>query len=102
MIILKHKLDGVVGERVAQLHDAPQGLYYKGTDPEAVLVSAPSVAIVGSRKLSDYSRVVTEKLATVLARAGVTVISGLAFGVDVTAQQAVVLAGGRTMAVLAH
>ncbi|NDD82795.1 DNA-protecting protein DprA [bacterium] len=58
-------------------------------------------AIVGSRKMTPYGHAVTTKLATDLTRAGVTVVSGLALGVDAAAQRAVVAAGGKTIAVLA-
>jgi DNA processing protein len=101
MVILKHKLDGETGNRLKQLHDAPKQLFYKGVDP-SVLLGRPSVAIVGARKMTAYGKAVTERLAAELARAGVVVISGLALGIDSTAQRAVVEAGGQTIAVLAH
>jgi len=98
--IIKHKLDGVAGAKLSLLHDAPKTLFYKGTDPNEIL-QGPVVAIVGSRKMTPYGHSVTTKLATDLTRAGVTVISGLALGVDAAAQRAVVTAGGKTIAVLA-
>ncbi|NDC93848.1 DNA-protecting protein DprA, partial [bacterium] len=93
-------LNGIVADRVSQLHDAPQTLFYLGADPNELL-QGPSVAIVGSRKMTPYGHAVTTKLATDLTRAGVTVVSGLALGVDAAAQRAVVAAGGKTIAVLA-
>lgn len=98
-MILKHKLDGITGERLSQLHDAPKQLVYKGVNPNELL-SRPAVAIVGSRKMTPYGRAVTEQLARELARAGVTIISGLALGVDSAAHRACIEAGGLTMAVL--
>lgn len=64
------------------------------------LLARPRVAIVGSRKVTPYARMVTEQLATALARARVVVISGLALGVDSIAHQATLDARGTTVAVL--
>lgn len=64
-------------------------------------MSRPRVAIVGSRKVTAYGRAVTSQLAGELARAGVVVISGLAYGIDSIAHQAALDAGGLTVAVLA-
>ncbi len=73
-------------------------LYYLG--PLLELLVLPRVAIVGSRKVSDYGQGVTYKLASELARVGVVVISGLALGTDSIAHRAVVEAGRPTIAVL--
>lgn len=74
-------------------------LKYEGVYPNE-LMSKPVVAIVGSRKPTPYGKQVTEQLATELSRAGVVVVSGLAFGVDIIAHKAVLRAGGETIAVL--
>lgn len=99
-IILKHKLDSITGDRLGRLYDAPPQLYYRGTDPSDLL-TRPSVAIVGSRKMSTYGRAVTEKLATDLANAGIVIVSGLALGVDSAAHRMAVQANVPTIAVLA-
>src|SRR4030042_1393596 len=80
------------------LADAPLVLYYRGTIKKS---DKNAVAIVGSRKITSYGREVTNKFATELASYGITVVSGLAFGVDVAAHKACLEAGGRAIAVLA-
>lgn len=61
-----------------------------------------AVAIVGTRRVTHYGRQVTEDIATFLAENGVTVVSGLARGVDAIAHNAALRKGGRTIAVLGN
>ena len=77
----------------------PSQLFWSGTAPDVIL-PMPRVAIVGSRKATDYGRSVTRRLASELSRCGVVVISGLAFGIDSCAHRAVLESGGCTVAVL--
>jgi DNA processing protein len=83
---------------IASIPDPPLLLYVRG---ELTPADACAVALVGSRQCTDYGRRVAARLATGLARAGATVISGLARGIDGVAHRASLEAGGRTVAVLA-
>ncbi|MDT8340828.1 MAG: DNA-processing protein DprA [Longimicrobiales bacterium] len=85
-------------DRLKHLTDAPAVLYGRG-DPRAL--DAPCVTIVGSRRSTAYGRRVAEELAQAAVRSGWTVLSGLALGVDGAAHRGTVMAGGRTVAVLA-
>ena len=79
------------------IEDPPPVLYVKGDIGE---LAAPGIAIVGSRRPSTYGKVVAEQLSRGLGEVGVTVVSGLARGIDSVAHASAVEHGGRTIAVL--
>ena len=89
--------DEVYPARLKQIDQPPPVLYVRGT-----LTGEDdwAVAVIGTRRISAYGRQVTEDVAGFLARNGVTVVSGLARGVDAVAHQAALKNGGRTLAVL--
>ena len=79
--------------------DAPPVLYIKSELTQADQQWA--VAIVGTRRATAYGRQAAERLASDLARNGVTIVSGMARGIDAAAHWAALQAGGRTIGVLA-
>lgn len=84
-------------ELLRQLHDAPLCLFVLG---EVTAADDVCVALVGSRRPSAYGLSMAESLGEGLAACGVTVVSGLARGIDGAAHAAALRAGGRTIAVL--
>lgn len=89
--------DGRYPARLRQISNAPPVLYMKGTlVPEDEL----ALGIVGTRRVSSYGKEVTTRLTSDLAAAGLTIVSGLARGVDAIAHDTALRAGGRTVAFL--
>jgi DNA processing protein len=80
-----------------EIHDPPTVLYILG---EILDRDRHAIGVIGSRKPTHYASDCAKKLAYQLAYAGVTVVSGLARGIDTAAHQAALAAKGRTIAVL--
>lgn len=80
-----------------QIADPPLLLYVRGTFQAC---DQNALAVVGTRSATEYGKRMTAHLVEPLARQGVTIISGLAYGIDSAAHQAALRAGGRTIAVL--
>jgi DNA processing protein len=93
--------DAAYPSLLREIPDPPALLYYRGqVDLQENQGTTLMVAIVGTREPTDYGKRWTRKLARALAEQGVTIISGLAEGVDTHAHQGALEAGGRTIAVL--
>ncbi len=80
-----------------QISDPPVALFVRGTFPDPIM---PTLAIVGTRSCTSYGRRVTRELAQDLAMSGLTIVSGLALGIDAIAHDAALDAGGGCIAVL--
>lgn len=90
--------DGAYPALLREIPDPPVTLYVRGRWAECL--DAPCVGIVGSRRCSAYGQNVALSLARELASRGVTVVSGLARGIDAAAHRGALEAVGRTVAVL--
>ncbi len=90
-------LDDGYPQNLRRVYDRPPFLFVRGTLQDD---DSRSVAIVGTRRASDAGRVLARDMAAALAERGVTVISGMAAGIDTEAHIAALDAGGRTIAVM--
>jgi DNA processing protein len=92
-------LDKTFPKNLKGLDGAPLVLYYKGI---IECLKTNCVAIVGTRKMTAYGSEVTQKFSSELANFGITIISGLAYGIDTTAHKGCLSVGGKTAAVLGN
>jgi DNA processing protein len=90
--------DGVYPTLLRETYDPPVVLYLKGQWSESL--EQPCVAVVGSRRCSTYGQNAALMLARELAQRGVTIVSGLARGIDAAAHRGALEAGGRTVGVM--
>ena len=80
-----------------EIYDPPVLLYVRG---DVAALSTPCIAMVGARAPSPYGRQVAERIAGDLAARGLTIVSGLARGIDTCGHRGALEAGGKTVAVL--
>ncbi len=85
-------------EKLKEIYDPPLILFYEGDF--GIINDCPCVAIVGSRKCSNYGRQVAYDFAKGLAESGIAVISGMAYGIDSSAHIGALAGGGKTVAVM--
>jgi len=89
--------DDAFPDRLRQIYDPPVFLWVRG---DLSCVHSGAVAIVGTRRCTDYGRQQAARFAAELVRHGLPVVSGLAYGVDTAAHRGALEAGGQTVAVL--
>ncbi len=82
---------------LAQIYDPPIVIYYKG---KFIAEDTRAIAVVGTRRITGYGKMVTEKFVTGFVASGLTIVSGLARGVDACAHKTAIDNNGRTIAVL--
>src|SRR3989344_3850281 len=82
---------------LAQIHDPPKQLYCRGN---IKLLNSFCFTVVGTRKITAYGREATEKIIAGLTESGMTIVSGLAMGIDAAAHQAALDNDLPTIAVL--
>ncbi len=85
-------------QRLKEIHDYPPIIYVRGALSHE---DKCSVAVVGTRRATAYGRQVTEEIVTDLSKNKITIVSGLAKGIDSIAHRAALDAGGRTIAIFA-
>jgi DNA processing protein len=86
-------------ERLRKIEDAPPIIYVRG---ELAALNGPAVAVVGTRKASESGRRAARVIAQYLAKRRISVVSGLALGIDAAAHTGALEGGGVTVAILAH
>ncbi len=88
--------DSKFPKELKDIDDAPFGLFYRGNIPKRT----PRIAIVGTRASSSYGGETARLFATVLSKAGIGIVSGLAMGIDGQAHRSCLESGGVPIAVL--
>jgi len=84
-------------QSLLQIYDPPVMLYVRG---DAEILNSPSLSIVGTRRPTVYGTQLAERMGRDLASRGLTIVSGLARGIDAIAHQGAIAAGGRAIGVL--
>lgn len=91
------KIIRTLPEKLKVIYESPEKLYYKG---DISLMAKPSIAVVGTRRYSDYGKYVTEKIVSELSTYDISIISGLAKGIDTIAHMSALKNNIPTIAVL--
>jgi DNA processing protein len=91
--------DAAYPQRLLNCYDSPTLLYYKG---DADLNASKIIAVIGTRSHTEYGKQITEKLIAELAVLNVTIVSGLAYGIDAIGHKAALKNNLPTIGVLAH
>lgn len=86
-------------QRLLNCYDSPVLLYYKG---EASLNASKMIAVIGTRNHTEYGKQLTENLIAGLAELNITIVSGLAYGIDAIAHKSAIKNNLSTIGVLAH
>lgn len=89
--------DEAYPDLLAEASSAPYLLFFKG---DLSLLASKQVGVVGSRTPTQYGKIATEKIVSDLSRAGLTITSGMAHGIDSIAHKAALAQNGKTIAVL--
>lgn len=81
-----------------EIKDHPRRIYYRGKwSPE---IFRETLSVVGSRRMTGYGEIITERLVSETAASGITVVSGFMYGIDAVSHESAVDAGGKTIAVM--
>lgn len=91
--------DSAYPDALREIADPPPVLYVRGTLPD--FERMPAISVVGTRSCSAYGLRMAERFGAALAKAGFSIVSGMAHGIDTAAHQGCLKAGGKTVAVLA-
>ena len=89
--------DSSYPERLRKIKKPPKQLYVLGDES---LLNGENLAIIGSRKCTEYGKKQAQKFASELSMAGINIVSGMALGIDGIAHRACIEANGKTIAVL--
>jgi len=90
--------DSMYPKLLKEIVNPPKQIYYKGNWDAAIFENC--LAVVGSRRMTNYGMQITTKLVSEAANAGITIVSGFMYGVDATAHKAALAVGGKTIAVM--
>lgn len=91
--------DSAYPDMLREIPDPPPVLYVRGTLPD--FDQSPAISVVGTRSCSAYGLRMAERFGAALAKAGFSIVSGMAHGIDTAAHQGCLKVGGKTVAVLA-